>query len=444
MTAATSLGAFACGLRFEHLPQDVVAVARSCVIDTVAATIYGVDAPASRIARIYAGTAGAGRSRVLGGGPALRAEAAAFANGVAAHALELDSLRKPGAGVHPGAVLVPAALAVAQEVGASGRALLTAIVAGCEVMFRIGRATKHSAEARGFHAPGITGPFGAAVAAGCLLGLDEAAMVRALGIAGSLSAGLLAFAASGEGAMVKRLHLGRAAENGIVAARLAALGFTGPASVLEGQFGVLDAFCPERDDAQLAAGLGEVWETRTICFKRYPCHITAHPPVYAIEQWRDELGPVDHVEIAGTAKMAAMHAATEPADLVMAQYSIPFCVAVALLRDPLEPGSFTEGALENEEIRALARRVRVTNGGHKGWATTTRLHLRDGRVLERTVSTFPGAPDCPEDPDIAGKYRRLTRRLGTAASPLLARMAALDDEPNLDWLGNQDWFEGAS
>jgi 2-methylcitrate dehydratase PrpD len=434
MTVALELAAFASGLRFEHLPPDVVGLARACVIDTVGSAFYGLEAPASRIALAYAGTGGAGRSRAFGGGPALRAEAAAFANGVAAHALELDSLRKPGAGVHPGAVLVPAALAMVQEVGASGRDLLTAIVAGCEVMIRIGRATKHSAEARGFHAPGITGPFGAAIAAGLLLGLDQTALTRSLGIAGSLSAGLLAFAASGDGGMVKRMHLGRAAENGIVAARLASLGFTGPASVLEGVFGVLDAFCPERDDAQLTAGLGEVWETRTVCFKRYPCHITAHTPVYAIECWRDELGPVDRVEIAGTAKMAAMHAATKPADLVMAQYSIPFCVAVALLRDPREPRSFTEGALEDEAIRELARRVQVTDGGHKGWATTTHLRLRDGRVLERTVDTFPGAPDCPDDPDIAGKYRRLTRGLGSRAEPLLARMAALEHEDNLDWL----------
>lgn len=432
MTAARSLAAFASDLRFEHLPPDVVALARLCIIDTVGAALFGLDAPASRLARTYAATMGVGRSSVLGGEPRLRAEAAAFANGVAAHALELDSLRKPGAGVHPGAVLVPAALAVAQDVGASGRDLLAAIVAGCEVMVRIGRATKHSAESRGFHAPGITGPFGAAVAAGLLIGLDEAAMTCALGIAGSLSAGLLAFAPSGDGGMVKRMHLGRAAENGIVAARLAALGFGGPANVLEGQFGVLDAYCPERDDMQLTAKLGEVWETRTMCFKRYPCHITAHTPVYAIECWRDEVGPVERVEIAGTAKMVAMHAATEPADLVMAQYSIPFCVAVALLRDPLEPRSFTEGALDDPAVRDLARRVQVIDGGHKGWATTTRLHLRDGRLLERSLSTFPGAPDCPEDPDIAGKYRRLTHGLG--AEPLLARMAALDHEDTLDWL----------
>ena len=120
--------------------------------------------------------------------------------------------------MHPGAVLIPAALAIAQEEGLGGRALLTAVVAGCEVLFRIGRATKHSAETRGFHAPGTTGPFGGAVTVGKLLQLDAGKMTNALGIAGSLSGGLLEFAHSNTGAMVKKLHLGRAAESGVLAA----------------------------------------------------------------------------------------------------------------------------------------------------------------------------------------------------------------------------------
>jgi len=129
------------------------------------------------------------------------------------------------------------ALAVAQERGIGGRDLLAAVVAGSEVMIRIGRATKHNNEGRGFHAPGTTGPFGGAVAVGRLLKFDAATMTNALGIAGSLSCGLLEFARSGTGAMVKRLHLGRAAESGVLAASLAEEGFTGPQSVLEGPFG---------------------------------------------------------------------------------------------------------------------------------------------------------------------------------------------------------------
>ncbi len=442
--AAGLLGTYAARLHYDDLPPDVLRQAKTCLIDTVAAIIYGGSAPASRIAAAYAGTGGAGQSCIIGSSaPTVRAEAAAFANGVAAHALELDSLRQPGAGVHPGAVLVPVALALAQERGASGQDVLAAIVAGCEILFRIGRATKHSAEARGFHAPGLTGPFGAAAVAGRLLALDAEAMTRALGIAGSLSGGLLAFAASGEGAMIKRLHLGRAAENGIVAARLASLGFTGPATVLDGRFGFLDAYCPERDDAALTAGLSEEYETRSICFKRYPCHITAHTPVFAIETLRNA-GTIDGAEIArvevlGTDKMVAMHAGTDPADLVMAQYSIPFCVAVALLRDPADPDSFGEAALADPAVRDLCRRVSVTSapGGGKGWATTTRLVLADGQVIERAAADFPGTPQTPLDAAAIGdKFRRLTRRLGVFVAPLLRRLESIEAEDRLDWLAD--------
>src|SRR5258708_26768423 len=121
-----------------------------------------------------------------------------------------------------------------------------------------------------------------------MLGLDDATMTNALGIAGSLSCGLLEFAKSGTGAMVKRLHLGRAAESGVLAASLAADGFTGPVSVLEGEFGFLRVFCREWDLAALTRGLGENYETMTILMKRFACHITAHTPVQAVLDLRNE------------------------------------------------------------------------------------------------------------------------------------------------------------
>src|SRR5258706_7780906 len=182
---------------------------------------------------------------------------AALANGALAHAFELDGATKPSIGAHPGATIFPAALAVAQERGFTGRDLLTAFVAAAEVVVRIGRATRKSNEARGFHAPGTTGPFGAAVAVGRLLGFDSGKMANALGIAGSLSSGLVQFSRAGTGGMVKRLHFGRAAEGGLLAANLADRGFTGPHDVIEGEFGFLRVFCNDWDTSQLTRGLGE-------------------------------------------------------------------------------------------------------------------------------------------------------------------------------------------
>src|SRR5215470_19972545 len=221
------LAEFAASYRYDEIPADVVERAKQCITDTIASIIFGYELPWSRIVAGFAQVNGAGgKSRILGPGAApVHAPAAALANGALAHAFEMDNLTWPSTGVHPGATLLPAALAIAEERGQGGSELITAIVAGAEVMIRIGRATQHRNESRGFHAPGTTGPFGAAVACGRLMSFDNERMQNALGIAGSLACGLLEFARAGNGAMVKRLHLGRAAESGVLAASLAADGF---------------------------------------------------------------------------------------------------------------------------------------------------------------------------------------------------------------------------
>src|SRR5215471_17433038 len=251
------LAEYAATCRYEDFPPDVVERAKQCITDTVAAVIFGYDLPWSRMVVAFAERNGAdGNSRILGpGGGLLHAPPAALANGALAHAFEMDNLTWPSSGVHPGATLLASALALAQERGSGGRELVTAVVAGAEVMIRIGRATQHSNERRGFHAPGTTGPFGGAVACGRLLGLDAERMRNALGMAGSLACGLLEFARSGNGAMVKRLHLGRAAESGVLAASLAAEGFAAPATAIEGEFGFLRVFCGSNfDRAELTRG----------------------------------------------------------------------------------------------------------------------------------------------------------------------------------------------
>src|SRR5580658_5056109 len=278
------LARYAAGLRYEDLPPAVVAKVKDVIADTVAACICGADMPWSRIVIDYAERTGpGGNSKILGRGTSVQAPSAALANGALAHAFELDSLTRPGAGAHPGATVLPPALAVAQQPGikATGRDLIAAFVAGNEVMIRIGRATGHTNEARGFHAPGTTGPFGAAVACGHLLGLDRARIANAIGIAGSLAGGLLEFA-RGDGGMVKRLHLGRASEAGVMAASLAKGGFEAPRTVIEGEFGFLRVFCTEWDETHLTRSLGSDFVTMSAVLKRYPVHATAHAAVRAM------------------------------------------------------------------------------------------------------------------------------------------------------------------
>jgi len=434
------LAEYAAGLRYEDLPPAVVAAAKDAIIDTIAACIYGSALPWSRIVIDYAERTGPrGTSRILGRGSAVQAPAAALANGALAHAFELDSLTRPGAGAHPGATVLPPALAVAQQIGGvSGKALIAAFVAGNEVMIRIGRATGHTNEARGFHAPGTTGPFGAAVACGQLLGLDAGRMTNAIGIAGSLAGGLLEFA-KGDGGTVKRLHLGRASEAGVLAASLADAGFAGPKTVLEGQFGFLRVFCTEFDEAELTKGLGQEFVTLSTVLKRYPVHATAHAAVRAVRDLQSEYGfagsDVEGVTVTGNARMIERHAILEPADLMLAQYSIPFCVALALFREARNPESYDERALNDPQIRALTRRVKLVpeaGAGQGAMGSTVTVTLADGRHFERHVDS--GLLEPGELPD---KFSRLTRgALGEAgASRLFARLQKLEDEANLDWLG---------
>jgi len=434
------LAEYAAALRYPDLPAEVVQQAKECIIDTVAAGICGSALPWSRIVVEYAERTGpGGNCRILGQtGPAVQAPAAALANGALAHAFELDSLTRPGAGAHPGATVLPPALAIAQERGADGRSLIAAFVAGNEVMIRIGRATGHTNEARGFHAPGTTGPFGGAIAAGHLLGLNSGAMTNALGIAGSLCGGLLEFA-RGDGGMVKRLHLGRASEAGVLAASLAAGGFAGPRTVLEGEFGFLRVFCTKWDTAELTRGLGEDYVVSTTVLKRYPCHATAHAAVRAVRELQAENGftgaEVEATTVTGTPRMVERHNILEPADQMLAQYSIPFSVALALCREARDPESWDEAALADPQIRALCRLVKLMpdpGGEHGGMASTVSIALADGRRLERRSESGMLEPG-----ELADKFQRLTRAaLGARpATALYERLQRLEEEEDLSWLG---------
>jgi 2-methylcitrate dehydratase PrpD len=441
----TKLAEYAAALRFENIPAPVLQRAKDCICDTVGTIVFGAELPWSKIIVAYARRNGSGgKSHILakGGGP-VHAPAAALAHGALTHAFELDNLTKPDSGVHPGATMLSSGLAVAQERGLSGRELLTAFVAGAEVAIRIGNATKHTNEVRGFHAPGTTGPFAAAVCSGHLMKFDAGKMTNALGIAGSCAAGLLEFAHSGNGAMVKRLHLGRAAESGVLAASLAADGFTGPDTVLEGEAGFLHDFCTEWDLNALTQGLGQKYETLSILMKRYACHITAHNPVEAV---RDLLAAnkfaaadVDSITIAGNKRMATVNNIATPKDMMMAQFGIPFCVALAFYRNPVDPRSFDETAVHDQKILALAQRVKMTvvdGQDNRNMATTVTVKLKDGRTLSQNVTAFMGTPERPLDrAGLLEKYTLLTKdQPHDRMLRVFDRLQKLEAEPHLDWL----------
>lgn len=413
-SAADQLAAYAAGLRYEDLPADVVATAKTCLVDAVACAIFGARFPWSRaLATVVDASGSSGTCSVPGVERRLDPRQAALALGAFAHAFELDSLRKPGAGAHPGATVALPAFAMAQAQAASGRGLIAAIVAGCEVSFRIGAATLHTPELAGFHAPGIVGPFGAAVAGGSLLQLTSDRLACALGIAGSCTGGLLAFARSGQGGMVKRLHLGRAAEGGVLAALLAAQGYDGPRTILEGEFGILQSFCSRADPALLTAKLGTFFETSRLCIKPYACHVTAQAPIELLRSLMATHGfaaaDIAGIDVAASEKVASHHSERRPADLMLGQYSVPFSLAVAAWRDPADPVAFADDCIRDPGILDLAARIRIVPGD-AGWGAGLAIALRNGRKLAGSIATFRGCPETPMSlDDVAAKFRRLTR-----------------------------------
>jgi 2-methylcitrate dehydratase PrpD len=438
--ASAALARFAANLRYEAIPPEVRERALACIADTLACIVYGQRFPWSSMTAAYAGRYGEQGSCTVFGVPGRKATAplAALANGSASHAFEQDSLRFPGAGVHPGATLVPALVAACEETGADGKRALTAFVAACEVLFRIGAASHHSSEKLGFHAPGLTGPYGAAIAAGLIYGLDADGLVRALGIAGSLGGGLLAFTKAQQGAMVKRLHMGRGAEAGILAARLAADGYTGPETILDGRFGFLEVYCRDGEAALLTAGLGEQWETLKICMKRYACHVTPQPAIQALRELmaKEKFSGKDvaGLRIQAAEKVVSHHDIREPVDVMTMQYSVPYCIALALHRDPDDPRSFDESALRDEDIRRVCNSIELQASKDlpTAWSEQIGVTLRDGRTFELLARTFRGMPETP--PSSEDLRRRFLLFAGetvgeAAAARWYDALAALADQP---------------
>lgn len=435
--ASEVLARFATGLRLSDIPAEVRQRALQCLADAVGCGMQGAAFEWSQAFARQVIRQGSQGPCELWGHPGVRLSAtqAAMANGASVHAFEWDSLRFPGAGVHPGAALVPPLLAVCQETGASSEAALVALVAGCEILFRLGQASRHSSEKLGFHAPGLTGVYGSAVVAGLLYGLNATQLQHAMAIAGSMSAGLLAFSKASQGTAVKRMHMGRACEAGVVAAQLALEGMTGPETILDGRFGFLQTYCREADAAALTQGLGHDWQTLRVCLKRYPCHVTAQAAMQALCEWRalhpDAVPLLTHIELECADKVVSHHDIRSPGDIMQAQYSVPFCLALALHHDPLDPAVWCDAVLADARVRESCNALilRAASDLPHGWAARIHLHARDGRAWHLEALRFNGMPEVPLG------MEELQRRFQAQCACMGDRAAAQCFEQLTQWPG---------
>lgn len=351
-------------LRHESIPERARTVARNAILDTLGCGVYGYRTPWASMLLEWARSGGGKAEATVWGEDrtGLRAADAALVNGTSSHAFELDDYHN--AKLHPGAVVVPAAIAMAEKTGADGRRLVTAIVAGYEVMIRTSLALNPSAaRLRGWHLTGVCGPQGAAAACAILLGLDAQRTAWALGLAGTQGAGLWAFNA--DGTMSKRLHAGKAAHSGVLAAELAALGYTGPTQIYEfHDGGMLKAFSDASDAAQLTRGLGRVYQLDTTAIKPYSCCGSTHAYVDAALALRRRLGaPWDGkrpVRV-GTSKVVDVQCGFDyaPTTALNAQMSLRYIVAAALVHGQVLPPQFTDAAIADPRVVDVARTMEL-------------------------------------------------------------------------------------
>src|SRR5690242_3992589 len=296
--ATRDLARFAAEPPDRDIPSDVVERIKLSFLDGLGVCLRGTTFPWTRMVREVVQAEGGNEIASLwGSGTRTSLANAVLFNGTAGHAFEMDDIHKESI-VHPNSLAVPVALALAEaDPALSGRAIVTALALGYEVGLRIGNAATTALFLNGFHPQGTTGAFVAAATAGRLLSLDAAQMQQALGIAGSMGAGLIA---AQEGAMVKRLHAGRAAQSGLMAALLADRGFTGISDVVEaGYGGFLSALARTPDVARLLDGLGTDWEAGKVGFKMYPNVTSIHAALDGLHAIlvAEDLGPTQIEEI---------------------------------------------------------------------------------------------------------------------------------------------------
>ena len=358
------LASWVSSLTYDDVPARTRDVARIALLDSLGAGLYGFNTPWAQKLLAWVKRGGSGtEARVWGeAGVSLRCADAALVNGVATHAFELDDYHI--AKLHCGAAVIPAALAVAERLDSNGRDLLTAIVAGYEVMIRSSLALNPSAaRLRGWHLTGVVGPFGAAAACASLLKLNAEEAAWALGLAGTQGAGLWAFNA--DGTMSKRLHPGKAAHSGVLAAELAQLGFSGPTQIYEFEDGgVLKAFSDNSDPAPLTHELGSAYRVDQNSIKPYCCCGSTHAYIDAALALRKKLGaPWDtrkKVRV-GTCKVVDVQCGFDylPSSALNAQMSLRYAVAVALIDGQVLPAQFTDAKMADPAIVGLATAIEL-------------------------------------------------------------------------------------
>jgi 2-methylcitrate dehydratase PrpD len=409
----------ACAVTYDALPEPVRALARQCVLDYLGVGLAGAD---DELARILldelAEAGGAAQTAVIGHGARLPVLSAALVNGAIAHALDYDdvNLAMPG---HPSVAILPALLALAEEKKASGELVIAAFVAGYETCCRVGMAMRPGHYTRGFHATGTVGAFGAAAACAHLLGLDAEATARALGIAGTQSAGLT----SQFGTMCKPFHAGKAAQNGLLAARLAARGFSSRPDLIECDQGFAATHAPDFHPEKALAEPKRGFHIFNNLFKYHAACYMTHAPIECGRQLRAQgVAPADIAAI-----NLRLHQATDrvcnipaPTDGLEAKFSLRQTVAMALSGiDTASLGAYSVATATDPALIGLRERVNFDfREDFPEAGAEIEIALKDGRKATATFDA--GIPNS----DIADQGKRLAEKFDALAAPVVGAARA--------------------
>jgi len=439
-TVAEQLAAFAVGARTRPLPAAV-----SRTVALLLKDIAGLCVAARHTDYVQAAVSsasGAGRCSVIGHAVRTSPYDAALVNGTAAHGEDYDDTFEGGP-VHAGAVIVPAVLAIAEDRALAGEAVMRACAVGIEILCRMSLVAPQATHRASFHPTAVMGAPAAALAVATCLGLPAEKMTNALGISGSLASGIIEYLA--DGSSTKRLHAGAAAQAGIRAALLASAGFTGPATVFEGQHGFYKAFAPSLapDFKPLLADLGTNWVTSTVAFKPYACGTMTQPFIDCAVAAAEELDRrglrIEDIEsVLCSVGQGTVHRLWEPLALKRSppngyagKFSTPYCVAAGFIDRRAGLGQFTDERVRDAALLALAARVSYVVDPEdeypRNYTGRLQVTLRDGSTFEMRKGHLRGGAREPlSEQDIEAKFMDNVRFGGASMEYAAALKEALE------------------
>lgn len=392
--------------RPEGLPDNVRKEARRTFVNWVGCAVGGSPQPTVDIAvAALAPFGGPAQASVLGRTERTDIFNAALLNGISSHVLDYDDTHLKTV-IHPGGPVLSAILALAEYQPVNGRDFLHAMVLGVEAECRIGNAVYPAHYDRGWHITGTTGPFGAAAAAGRLLGLSEQQMVWALGIAAAQPVGLREMF----GTMTKSFHPGRAAQNGLMAAVLASRGFTSTEVGLEGKSGWVNVLSDKRDWAEITGQLGERYEILLNTYKPFPCGVVLHPTIDACLQLREQYGlkpeNIERVELSVHPLVLELTGKKTPQTGLEGKFSVYYAAAVAIVAGAVGVRQFTDEAVRDPATVALRDRVVATvDTAIREEQVRAVVTLKDGRRLEKLIEHVVSSVENPlSDRQLEGKF----------------------------------------